>query len=166
MGGILPIITGVLGAVGSVAQSSAASAGYKAQAEAEKMNAQIAGINAEIAASEGKRQQAQASEDAYRAMGRQRAALAEGGLLNSATGILMQDQAQREADEERLRIGRAAEMEALNHKIQKSNALNSAGILASNAKSSRTGGVLAGVGGILGGTAQGYSYKKEYGSWF
>lgn len=164
MGGFLPflpLISAAVGAVGGIAQSQAQSASYKAQAEAEKMNAQIAGVNAEIAASEGKRNQSIAAEDAYRAMGRQRAALAEGGIINSATGGILMEQSQREADEEQLRIGRQAEMEALQYKIQRGNALTSSNILSSNAKSSRTGGVLTGVGSILGGAATSYAYKNN-----
>lgn len=159
---LLPLVSGAIGAVGSVAQSQAASASYQAQAQAEKMNAQIAGINADIARDEGKRNQARAAEDAYKAMGRQRAALAEQGTLGSATGGLLMERSQREADDEQMRIGRQAEMEALNYKIQRSNALNSSGILSSNARSSRTGGILTGVGGILGGAAQSYSYYNDY----
>lgn len=165
MGGFLafmPLISGVVGAVGGIAQSQAQSASYSAQAEAERMNAKIAAINAEIAESEGVRNKSQAAEDAYRAMGRQRAALAEQGIIDSATGGILMEQSQREADEEQLRIGRQAEMEALNYKIQRSNALTSSNILSSNAKSSRTGGVLTGVGSILGGASTSYAYKNNF----
>ena len=165
MGGFLPflpLISGVVSAVGGIAQSRAQSASAEAQARAERMNAQLAGINADIAQDEGKRQQAQAAEDAYRAQGRQRAAQAEQGIINSSTGILMQDQSQREADEEQMRIGRAAEMESLQYKIQRGNALNSANILSSNTKSSRTGGLLGAAGSILGGAATSYAYHNNF----
>lgn len=164
MGGFLLVASAVLQAAGQYKQSQASSASYKAQASAEKMNAQIAGINADIARDEGKRNQAQAAEDAYRAMGRQRATLAEQGTINSATGGLLMERSQREADDEQLRIGRQADMEALNYKIQRSNALSSAGILSSNAKSTRTGGILTGVSSLLGGVANGYGYQKKHGS--
>lgn len=156
MGGIIPIVIGALGAVGQYQQSAAQAAGYQAQAAAEKMNAQLAAINADIARDEGSRNQAQAAEEAYRSMGRQRAAQAQTGLLNSATGLMLQDQSQAEAEAEQLRIGRQAEMEALNHRVQQSNAQNRAGILSANAKNATRGGTLSAAGGLLSGVGQAY----------
>jgi len=167
MGGFLtvvPLLTGLVSAYGGIQQGQAQAASYAAQAQAEKMNAQLAAINADIATSEGKRSQAQAAEAATKAMGRQRAALAETGILNSATGGLLQEQSQREAEEEQLRIGRQTEMEALNYKIQRSNALTSSNILSSNVQASKTGGVLTGIGSILGGTAESYRNYRLYSS--
>lgn len=165
MGGILPIVIGALGAVGQYQQAAAQTASYKAQAAAEQMNAQIAGINADIAQSEGTRNQALAAEEAYKSMGRQRAAQAQTGILNSATGLLMRNQSETAAADEQLRIGRQADMEALNYTIQRSNALNSSSILSSNAKSAKTGGVLGAAGSLLGGVGQGYSYRLNTGGW-
>lgn len=147
----------VIGAAGKYKESQADSASYAAQAESEKMNARLAGINADLARDEGKRNQAQAASDAYQTMGRQRAALAEGGLINSATGGLLMERSQREADDEQSRLGRQADLEALNFIIQRSNALNSAGILSSNAKSTKTGGILTSVSSLLGGASKAYS---------
>ena len=163
MGGMaVGIISAVISAAGQYASSRSQSASYAAQAEAEKNNAAIAGINADIAQGEAKRQQAISAENAYKSKGRMRAALAESGTLESASSILLQDQADAEANEEQLRIARAGEMEALNHKIQQSNALNSSSILANNSKASKTGGILSSVGTLIGGAADAYNYNRLY----
>lgn len=165
MGGILPIVIGALGAVGQYQQAAAQTGSYKAQAAAEQMNARLAATNSEIAQSEGRRNQAQAAEEAYKSMGRQRAAQAQTGILGSATGLLMRNQSEAEAADEQLRIGRQAEIESLNYKLQRSNSLNSSSILSSQAKSARTGGALGAAGSLLGGVGQGYSYRLNTGGW-
>ena len=157
MGGMaVGIISAVISAAGQYASSRSQSASYAAQAEAERNNAAIAGINADIARSEAKRQQALSAENAYKSKGRMRAALAESGALESASSLLRQNQADAQADEEQLRIGRAGEMEALNHRIQQSNALNSSSLLANSSKASRTGGILSSVGTLIGGVGGAY----------
>ena len=165
MGGfevILPLISGAMGALGSYQQAQAQAATANAQAEAEAINAQIQAANADIARNDGKEAQARAAEDAYKAMGRQRAALAQGGLLSSPTGLLLQDESQADADREQLQIGRQAELNALGYDIQKSNALYSSGIYKANAKSAKAGGYLGLAGGILSGVSQSYNNYQLY----
>ncbi len=166
MGGfelVLPILSGAVSALGSYQQSQAQAATANAQAQAEALNAQIQAANADIARNDGREAQARAAEDAYKAMGRQRAALAQGGILSSPTGLLLQDESQANADRELDQIGRQAELNALGYDIQKSNALNSSNIYKANAKASKTGGYLGIAGGILSGVSQGYdNYQKYY----
>ena len=166
MGGflpIMPIITGALGAVGAYSQAQAQAATANAQAQAEALNAQTAAANAAIARNDGMVAQARAVEDSYKAMGRQRAALAQGGILISPTGLLLQNESQTNADREQLQIGQQADLNALGYDIQRSNALNSANIYRANAKSAKTGGILTAAGGIFSGVAQGmdYSYRMK-----
>ena len=164
MGGMaVGIISAVISAAGQYASSQAQSNSLKAQAQANKDNAALAEINAGMARDEAKRQQALSAENAYKAKGRMRAALAESGNLEGASSLLLQDQADAQANEEQMRIARAGEMEALNHKISATNARNSASILSSNAKASSTGGVLGALGTIIGGTADAYRWDKQYG---
>lgn len=162
-GAAIGIISAVISAAGQYANSRAQSNSYKAQAEAEKNNAAIAEANALIAQSEAKREQALSSENAYKAKGRMRAALAESGTLESASSILLQDQADAQANEEQQRIARAGEMEVLNYKIGASNARNSSSILSSNAKASKTGGILGSLGTIIGGVSKAYGSGSQYG---
>ena len=165
MSGILMTVSGVVGALGQIQQGQAQSAAYAAQAEADKMNAQIAGINADIARSDSKVQQAQAAEEAYKAMGRQRAALAQGGILYSATGGLLQEESERHAEEQQSAIDRQGQIEALNYKIQRSNALTSSSVMKANAKTAKTGSYLGAAGSLLSGVSNGYGYKAQYGKW-
>ncbi len=165
MSTILMVAGGVLGAIGQIQQGRAQSAAYTAQAEAERMNAQIAGINADMARSDAKVQQSQAAEDAHKAMGRQRAALAQGGMLYGATGNLLQEESQRNADEQQLAISRQGEIEALNYKIQRSNALSSSNVMKANAKTSKTGSYLGAAGGLLSGVSKAYEYHSQTGKW-
>lgn len=162
LGVILPVISGVMGAFGTYQQSRAQEATANAQAAADKINAQLSAVNADIARNDGKEAQARAAEDAYKAMGRQRAALAQGGLISSPTGLLLQDESQANADAEQMQIGRQAELGALGYDIQRSNALNSASIHKANAKSSKTGGILAAAGGLLGGVSTAYDRHQLY----
>ena len=164
MGGVAAVLSGVLGAVGTLQQSSAAGASAQAQADAAKQNAAVAAANADIARSEGRVAQAEAAADAYKVKGRQRAALAESGILYSPTSDILQSASDAAAEAEQLRLGRRADMEASNHLIQQSNYLTSAKGYQAQAKSSRNW--LGAAGSLLGGVTQGYTYKRETGSWW
>lgn len=155
------LASAAVGAVGQIQAGRAQAAQAQAESQAAAMNSQIAGINADISRSDSKIQQAQAAEEAYKAMGRQRAALAQGGILYSATGGLLQDESQRHADEQQVAIGRQGEIEALNYKIQKSNYLNSSNILSANAKSAKAGSYLGAAGSLLGGISNAYGHYNQ-----
>ena len=165
MGGmILPVVSGVLGAFGQIQAGRAQAAQAEAESKAAQMNAQIAAINADLTRSDSKIQQARAAEEAHKAQGRQRAALAQGGMLYSATGDSLLEESQRNADDQQAEIGRQGDIEALNYTIQQGNYRNSSSILKANAKASRTGAYLGAGGSLLDGAAKGYGYYKSYGS--
>lgn len=165
MGGmILPVISGVLGAFGQIQAGRAQAAQADAESKAAAMNAQIAAINADMAKSDSKIQQARAAEEAHKAQGRQRAALAQGGMLYSATGDSLLEESQRNAEEQQAEIGRQGEIEALNYKIQRGNYLNRSSAMKAGAKASRTGSYLGAAGSLLGGVSQAYEYNRLYGS--
>lgn len=161
MGGILMLASTALGVFGQIQQGRAESASYAAKAKADQMNAELAGINSDIARSDAKIEQARAAEEAHKAMGKQRAALAQGGMLYSATGDLLQEESQRNADDQQLAISRQGELEALNYKIQKTNALNSSSIYKANAKSAKSGSYLGAAGTLLSGTSKAYGHWSD-----
>lgn len=140
MGGIAMIVATVLSTAVSVAGEVQSN---RFQEKVAKNNAKIAEINADIARKDGLAAQAEAAGEAHRALGRQRAAQAEGGILGSATGDLLLDQAEAEAREEQLNIGHQAERNAQGLMVNAQNYNNQA--RAANYKSS-----LSGVQGVLG----------------
>lgn len=164
MGGFLAVAGSLMSGLSAYSSGQAQSASYQAQAQAAEMNAQLAQINSEIATSEGKIAQNQAMEDYYKARGRQAAALAQGGILESPTGLLLQEESKSKSDDEQLNIQWKADMNRLNHLIQRGNYNNQAGALRSNAKSSKSGGLLGLAGGLVSGAASGYDYYKDNGS--
>jgi hypothetical protein len=166
MGGILQVVGGVVGALGQLQQSRTQAANYAAQAEAERMNAGLAAANADIARSDAKIRQGEAATEAHKVLGRQRAALAQGGMLYGATGSLLQSESERNAEDTQISIGRQGELEALNYKIQQQNALAGAATLKANAKAAKGGGWLGAAGSLLSGVAAGYDYKTKTGNWW
>lgn len=156
------VLSSALGAYGQYASASAAARSAGMEASAAESNARLADINAEMALNEGKEAQAQAAEEAYKAKGRQRAALAEGGLLYSPTGSLLQSETEAEAQREQSRIARQAQMESLNARIQGSNYLTQAA--SAKSRTSKTSGILGAAGTLLSGVSSTYdTYNKYYG---
>lgn len=155
-------LSAVVGAVGQYSQASAAARSASMEASAAESNARLADINAEMALNEGKEAQAQAAEEAYKAKGRQRAALAEGGLLYSPTGSLLQSETEAKGQQEQSRIARQAQMESLNARIQGANYLTQAA--SAKSRTSKTSGILGAAGSLLSGASSAYgTYNKYYG---
>lgn len=151
----------VVQAVGQYSSASAAAQSANMEAQAAQSNARLADINAEMALNEGKEAQAQAAEEAYKAKGRQRAALAEGGILYSPTSDLLQSEADAEAQQEQSRIARQAQMESLNARIQGANYLTQAA--SAKSRTSKTSGILGAAGSLLSGVSSTYgTYNKYY----
>jgi len=140
MGGIAAIVATVLSTAVSVASEVQSS---KFQSKVAANNAAIDEINADIARKDGLVEQANAAEEAHRALGRQRAAQAEGGILGSATGDLALEQAEAEARENQLNIGYQAERNAQGYMVSAQNKRNQA-----SAANYRAG--VSGVSGVLG----------------
>lgn len=164
MGGVLGIVGSLISGISSYAGGQAQAANYEAQSKAAQMNAQLAQVNADIASSEGKIEQARAAEDYYKARGRQAASLAQGGILDSPTGLLLQEESKDNSRDEQLNIQWKADMNRLNHLIQAGNYRNQASAMKSNAGSTKKAGWLGLAGGLVSGVAGGYDYFKDNGS--
>lgn len=142
MGGIAAIVATVISTAVSVASEVQ---NNRFQAQVADNNAKISEINADIARKEGIVDQARAAEAAHRAIGRERAAQAQGGILSSATGELVLDQAEAAARENQLNIGYQASRNAQGLMVEAMNQRNK-GIAA------RYKANVSGVSGVLGAT--------------
>ncbi len=155
--GMVPMIVGAVVSVASaVSQGYAQAQSNKNQAKMADYNAQVAEMNAGLARSQGKIEAAEAAENAYKARGRQVATLAQTGILESATGSVLQDELKNKAEQEQFQI-------QFNNNLQQQGLLNEAHnyrqqskIYRANAKQSLMGGWLGGAGSLAGSLAKGY----------
>ncbi len=159
---VLSVAQGVMGAMSSISQGRAQAASYQNQAAAAKYNAEVAAMNERIAGYEGTIARSDATAEAARAKGRQRAALAQSGILGSPTGNLLETASENEAMREQLNIQHKAGMEQSDWKSRTANYYNQASGYMANARSSRSGSYLGAFGNLLGGVAQGYDYYRRY----
>lgn len=147
MGGVAALVATVLSTAVSVASEVQSS---KFQAKTAENNAKISKINADIARKDGIIAQAEAAEQAHRALGRQRAAQAQGGILSSATGDLVLEQTEAEARENQLNIGYQADRNAQGFMVSAQNQRNQAEAARYRAGVSGVKGTLGAVKSILG----------------
>lgn len=162
--GALEVLSGLLGAASELTKGKSAAIEAQQQASTARLNARLAGASASMAESEGKIQQAEAARAAYKSQGRTSAALAESGLLGSATGASVIREREGEAEREQGRIAQLARLNAAQYKMEQSNYLTQA--KGFEAQTSTTPNWLSAAGRVLGGVASGYDYARESGSWF
>jgi hypothetical protein len=146
----------VVSLVQNVSQGLAASADYQNQARAAEANSRIAALNADIAGSQGKIAAAQTSRDWIKQLGRQRAALAQGGVLDSPTGLLARQAAEERAKAAELQVRLNADMKREGYLFQSYDYLNQASAARSNASQAKLGGWLGGVNSLAGGLGKAY----------
>jgi hypothetical protein len=165
--GLVSVAGQALGAIGSYqaqnAQAEAQRRSAEMAAEAEMSNARLAAINEDIARNQGTEAQADAYTEGYKAMGRQRAVLAQSGLISSPTGLLLQQETENAVAQDQNRIGLQAEMNALGYTIQGANAVTNSSVHKANAASAQGGSKLGLVGGLLGAAASGFGTYANYG---
>ncbi len=169
MGAIAPIVSvgasiagAVMGAQQADDQAALQVMQYKMQAEQNERNAQLSAINANIAKSDTAREQRIAAEEAAMAKGRQRAAMAEGGILGSATGTILETESEARAKEQDLLISRQGEIEQLNYLGQQSDLYSASAIAYSNANAAEKSGSYAKTASILGGVSDVFGYVSKY----
>lgn len=162
--GAMSVLSGVLGAVSELSKGKAAKIEAQQQAETARFNARLAGSSASIAKSEGSIAKSEAARAAYKAEGRTTAALAESGILGSATGASVVREGIGEAEREQSRLTRQARLNALQYEIEQSNYLSQAAGFEAQAKTSKNW--LGAAGRLLGGVATGYDYARQSGGWF
>lgn len=144
MGGIATLIGVISTVAGAVNDYQTA----KFQAKEAEGSAKLAEINADIARKDGLVAQAKAAEEAHRALGRQRAAQAQGGILGSATGEMLLDQAEAEAREDQLNIGYQAARNVQGLLVEAQNKRNDAALKRQGAGHSAVRGGLSVLGSV------------------
>lgn len=147
MGGIAALMATVLSTAVSVASEAQ---NNRFQAKTAASNAKISEINAEIARKDGTIAQAEAAEQAYKALGRQRAAQAPRGILGSATGDLALAQSEDEAKENQLNISRESGRTSQGFMVSAQNQKNRAEAARYRAGVSAAQGVLGSAKSLLG----------------
>ena len=154
------------------AQSQALSQSYNSQAQqlAAESNALVAETNAAEARRAGAVEAQTLAAQAYKAKARQRAALAESGILGSATatGVINETEANAQADALNLQRKNDLEVsgllyqagnysnEAMMHGFNAQTARSQANSYGQQAKSAMNSYKPSGLGSILGGLATGY----------
>lgn len=152
----------VLGAYGQVQQS-------QAQAKADRYNASVAAMNAEIenkkakdAIERGAQEEQQKRQQTAQLMGRQRAAMAANGVdltFGSPLDTLIDTAKLGETDA--LNIRTNSYREAYEYRTQSANSSSQAEMYKAKAKSDTAGGYIGAIGTILGGAGKAYaSYSK------
>ena len=160
---VFSVVSAVVGAVQQVSQGMAQAASYENQARAADANSRIAAMNASIAESEGKIAAARTAEDWYKQLGRQRAAMAQGGMLESPTGLLVRQEAEERAKSDEFMVQFQSDMKKQGYEFQAGDLRSQAQVARQNAGQAKLGGILGGVGSFAGGLSKAYSYKSLYG---
>jgi hypothetical protein len=166
MGYAVPVILAAVAAVAETAQhvskGLADAASFENQARAAETNSRIAAMNAGIAESEGKIAAAQTAQDWYKNLGRQRAAMAQGGVLESPTGLLVRGETEERARDDLFQVQLQADLKKQGYLFQSADLMGQAKAARGNASQSRLGGWLASAGSFAGGIGQAYYYKELF----
>jgi len=152
----------VVSAVQAVSSGMAAAASQENQARAAEANSRIAAMNAQLAESEGKIAAAQTAMDWHKRLGRQRAAMAQGGVLESPTGLLVREASEAQAKDDLFKVELQTDLKKSGLQYQSADLLSQAKVARSNASQARLGGVLGGMGSFAGGISQAYAYDKLF----
>ena len=160
---VFSVVSAVVGAVQQVSQGMAQAASYQNQARAMDANSKIAELNAAIAGREGKMAAAQTAQDWHKLLGRQRAAMAQGGVLESATGLLVRQEAEERAKSDEFSVQFQSDMKKHGFQFQAADLRSQAHVARQNAGQARLGGVLGGMGSLAGGLSNAYGYHLKYG---
>jgi hypothetical protein len=146
----------VVSVVQQVSQGLTASVNYKNQARAAETNSRLAALNADIAGRQGRIAAAQTAQDWYKQLGRQRAALAQGGVLESPTGMLALREAEERAKADEFQVQLNSDLKREGYLFESYDYLNQAAAARNNASQARRGGWLGGIGSFAGGVSKAY----------
>ena len=158
----LTVVGAVVSAVQHISQGLANSAGYENQARAAEANSRVAAMNAQLAESEGRIAAAQTSQDWLKTLGRQRAAMAQGGVLESPTGLLVRGETEERARDDLFQVQLQSNLKKQGYLFQSADLLGQAKAARGNASQARLGGWLASAGSFAGGIGQAYYYKELF----
>lgn len=109
----LPAISAIIGVTGTIMQAQSAAANAKGRAAAARFNADQAAINARLAREEAAANEAAQRREAGMYLARQRASMAEGGVLESASSWGVMEQTANDAELDALNIRYHGELKAM-----------------------------------------------------
>ncbi len=173
---VFTAVSTIASVVGGISQANAQAASYRNQEAAARANAQIAAMNANIenmnaetADAESRIEAAQRQADWNKQLGRQRAAMAQGGVLESATGMLVRAAAEQEADDDLAYMELSASNKRLgflsraaDYQFQSGDYSRQANQARYNAGQARSGGLFGAIGSVAAGIGTGYG---QYRTW-
>ena len=153
----LMIAAAVAGAVQAVSSGLAQAASAENQAKAAEANSRQAALGARIAESQGQIDASRTARDWIKQLGRQRAALAQGGVLESATGRLLREETERKARDDAFQVQFNADLKKQGYLFESADLANRAKVARSQASRARLGAALGGIGSLAGGVNKIYS---------
>jgi len=159
----LAAVAAVTAGVQQFSEGMNRSANFENQARAAEANSRIAAMNASIAGSQGKIETARAAQDWHKQLGRQRAAMAQGGVLESPTGLLVRQEAEERARDDLFQIGLQSDLKKQGLEFQAADLRGQAAAARGNARSARTGAWLGGISSFAAGAGKAVGYGLDYG---
>ncbi|NWJ26128.1 hypothetical protein [Rhizobium sp. RM] len=154
----------LLGAAGQVQEAKATAAANRYNAEVATMNAQIADRQAKDAIERGKQEEQQKRMQTADLQGRQRAAMAANGLdLSFGSPLDTIVDTARMGEMDALNIKTNAYREAYGYKVQATNQRASATLDRIRADAATKSGYLSSIGTILGGGSNAYAQANKLG---
>lgn len=158
---ILTVASTAMSVVGAISQGNAAAASYKAEAQAQEYNAQVA-RNKQIAANrEWSAREDQLRRQRRMQMGENRASTAQSGFTDSGSILDMFDQSAIDSELDILNSRYEGQLKAQGYGEEAELAKYGARVARSNASAAKTAGWMNAAGAVLGGVGNYYSYKRE-----
>ena len=152
--GFLPVALAAISAVHQISQGLTQAAAYENQARAAEAGSRQAALSAQVAESQGRIDAARTSREGYKQLGRQRAFLAQGGVLDSPTGRLVRAEAERQAEEDEFQVQWNAKKQK--HLLDSAGLGSRADLARTKASQARFGTLLGGLGSFAGGLNKAY----------
>lgn len=161
----LTIGSTLLGAAGQIQQAQATAAANKYNAQVADMNAQISERRAKDAIERGAAEEQKKRQQVAQVLGKQQAAMAANGVdltFGSPLDTIVDSSVLGELDA--LTIRTNAYREAYDYRVDAANKVASANLSRMNASAATTGGYLGAVGTILGGAGKAYQTGYQGGT--
>lgn len=161
----LTIGSTLLGAAGQIQQAQATAAANKYNAQVADMNAQISERRAKDAIERGAAEEQKKRQQVAQVLGKQQAAMAANGVdltFGSPLDTIVDSSVLGELDA--LTIRTNAYREAYDYRVDAANKVASANLSRMNASAATTGGYLGAVGTILGGAGKAYQTGYQSGT--
>lgn len=155
----ITIASTAVSAIGAIQQGNAASASYKAQAQAQEYNAQVARNQAQSSLSVSTAQQLALNRRQRQFAGEQRAAVAQSGTGFGGSNADVLGQSGTLAELDLLNVAYEGQLRSQGFQSEAGLQNYSAGVSRNNAKSATTAGYLGAAGAI--GQGAGMTYRRS-----